>query len=114
MNHFFKITSKRTLAEGSYTYVVDINANHRVFAGHFPGNPIVPGVMSMMMVRMLAEDAMERVTHYATVKDCKYLQTIIPNGTPLTVNITTDGTNLSGEILSSEGVALMKIKSILE
>lgn len=114
MNDFFTIVSKNSISEGAYSYVVELNAGHKVFEGHFPGNPIVPGVMSMMMIRMLAEESLGRTTRYTVVKDCKYLQTIIPDGTALTVNVTTDGTALSGEIFSADSVCLMKIKGTIE
>lgn len=111
MNNFFTIVSQTSEKEGTYNYEVKLNSQHKVFEGHFPGNPIVPGVMSMMMIRMLAEETLGRSTRYAAVKDCKYLQTIVPDGNIIKVNVTTDGTALSGEILSSAGEGLMKIKA---
>lgn len=113
MNNLFDIISKSNTAESTYTYVVKLNKQHRVFEGHFPGNPIVPGVMSMMMIRMLVEDVIGRKTRFTAVKDCKYLQPIVPSDEPLTINFNTDGTAVNAEIVTSEGVGLMKIKGTI-
>jgi 3-hydroxyacyl-[acyl-carrier-protein] dehydratase len=36
---------------------IDIDANHPVFAGHFPGKPIVPGVMLLDRAQQAIEQA---------------------------------------------------------
>ena len=36
---------------------IDIDANHPVFAGHFPGKPIVPGVMLLDRAQQAIEAA---------------------------------------------------------
>ncbi|MFL5763272.1 MAG: 3-hydroxyacyl-ACP dehydratase [Bacteroidia bacterium] len=56
LNDFFKIT---TLDSGEkYTAHIELNANHRIFSGHFPGNPITPGVCLTQMVK----ETLEQIT----------------------------------------------------
>ncbi|MBR6249969.1 MAG: hypothetical protein IKR17_02100 [Bacteroidales bacterium] len=112
MVDFYNIISNSS--DGNrHSYVVKINANHRVFEGHFPGNPIVPGVMSLMMIRECAERQLGRTTHFAYIKDVKYIQAIVPNGEAINVCFDLDDNNLSGEVSSTSGTSLLKIKATL-
>lgn len=112
MDDFFNISERSTDGQ-QHIYKVTINANHRVFAGHFPGRPVVPGVMTMMMVRMCAEDAIGRATRFATVGQCKYNQAILPDGQPIVVRFTTDGTAITADVESAEGVSYVKMKGTI-
>lgn len=51
LNDFFRIGNIRS-AEGKVIVPVELNRGHEIFKGHFPGNPVVPGVC---MVQMLKE-----------------------------------------------------------
>ncbi len=112
MSEFYDILSRTT--EGSqHIFQVRINGNHRVFEGHFPGNPVVPGVMTMMMVRECAEEILNKKTRFSAVSQCKYSKMIVPDGKPISVKFSVDGATLSAEVLSCDGEQLMKIKGTL-
>ena len=51
LNDFFKILTFEK-AGNKITVVIELNAAHEIFKGHFPGNPVVPGVC---MVQVLKE-----------------------------------------------------------
>ena len=55
-----------------------LNREHPVFGGHFPGNPILPGVCTVQIIRELLEKAVgkELVLHKAA--SIKYLGFISP------------------------------------
>lgn len=112
MENIFRITNK-ALTENGASYTIEIDPKHKVFEGHFPGNPVLPGVVSLLMVRRCAEEMLGLKSHFASIKDIKYLQAIIPDGTPLTVNISCAEKTVTGEILSTESVCLMKMKGTL-
>ena len=113
MNDFFKILESKT-ADGCHEFIVDINKEHKVFEGHFPGNPVVPGVMSMMMIRKCAETIIGRKTRFATISQCKYHNVIIPDGRKKTIKVSVDETlTLKGEINDETGAALLTIKGTL-
>ena len=58
---------------------VSIDPNHSIFEGHFPDNPITPGVVQIQMVKELLEK------HYGTklkMKEmgrCKFVAILNPN-----------------------------------
>ena len=112
MQDFFTIRDK-ALTENGASFQVEINQQHHVFDGHFPGNPVLPGVVSMLMVRRCAENLLGIQSYFNNVKDIKYLQTIIPDGRPLTVNVACADKVVTAEIISADGVAMMKMKGTL-
>ncbi len=55
INDFFTVTSLSGEAP-SFRALLTVNARHRIFDGHFPGQPVVPGVCLMQMVQEVAGD----------------------------------------------------------
>jgi 3-hydroxyacyl-[acyl-carrier-protein] dehydratase len=58
--------------------VIKINAGHDIFRGHFPGQPVVPGVCMMQIVKELLETATGRSLRLHTGLDLKFLSVIDP------------------------------------
>lgn len=51
---------------------------HPVYQGHFPGNPITPGVLTLHMIRECVSQETGRQLHYSTVKSCRFVALIRP------------------------------------
>src|SRR5690606_39459978 len=49
---FYTIT-KTTVEDNQLEVKLNINANHEIFEGHFPGNPITPGVVQLEILKEL-------------------------------------------------------------
>jgi len=64
------------MAEGVSTF--SWPAGHPVFAGHFPGRPIVPGVMLLEWVQAEIGQAVGRATHEIRVREAKFFMPIEP------------------------------------
>ena len=47
--------------------VLNIPPDHPAFAGHFPGRPIVPGVLLLDHALLLAEQRMGRPLHLSLI-----------------------------------------------
>lgn len=78
--------------------VLKINPGHAIFGGHFPGQPVVPGVCMMQMVKELLETATSRSLRLHTGLDLKFLSVIDP-GRNNTIHMETNYTVLaSGDI----------------
>ena len=58
--------------------VLKINPEHAIFKGHFPGQPIVPGVCMMQMVKELIETGTGKLLRLQTGLDLKFLSVIDP------------------------------------
>jgi 3-hydroxyacyl-[acyl-carrier-protein] dehydratase len=58
--------------------VLKINPEHAIFKGHFPGQPVVPGVCMMQIVKELMEIGTGRSLRLHTGLDLKFLSVIDP------------------------------------
>ncbi len=77
LNHFFTISDK--LVNGNeLTVMLTINKDHRIFEGHFPGQPVVPGVCMMQIILELMEQVTEKRLKLLTAQDMKFLAVINP------------------------------------
>ena len=56
-------------------------ADDPVFAGHFPGHPLLPGIFQIEMTRGLAESALGGSFVVRAVTKAKFLRPIIPGET---------------------------------
>lgn len=77
---FFYITSLER-AEGRINAVLEINPNHKIFDGHFPGQPVVPGVCMMQVVKEILESALSKATRLINAGQLKFLTVIDPRET---------------------------------
>ena len=57
---------------------VAINKSHRVFDGHFPGTPVVPGVCMTQIIKELTEKGLEKSLRLTKADQLKFLSVINP------------------------------------
>lgn len=76
-NNFFKIIEFRQ-DEHSLHAVLELDPLHKIFEGHFPGQPVVPGVCMMQMQKELLEKAMGRKANLLRADHAKFLSMIDP------------------------------------
>lgn len=69
-----QITSTGHSVEAS----VRIEKSHAIFEGHFPGQPILPGVCMMQLIKELIESAEKKKYRLATAGNMKFLNVIDP------------------------------------
>lgn len=74
---FFYITNLDE-GDGKITAVLELNATHKIFEGHFPGRPVVPGVCMIQMVKEILESVLEKSTRLAGADLIKFLVVIDP------------------------------------
>ena len=78
-----------TKTDGSVEASVKLNKDHEVFKGHFPGNPIMPGVCSIQLVKELSEKALNKALFLSVVSNVKFMAIINPNENE-TIRLTLD------------------------
>ena len=67
-----------TKTDGSVEASLKLNKDHEVFKGHFPGNPIMPGVCSIQLVKELTEKALDKKLFLSVVSNVKFMAIINP------------------------------------
>lgn len=84
LGDFFTIGSLETpVHDGSFTVkaILDINPSHPIFEGHFPGQPVVPGVCMMQMIKEVLETVIGQETRLVSAASAKFLAMIDPGET---------------------------------
>ncbi|MBC9813438.1 3-hydroxyacyl-ACP dehydratase [Crocinitomicaceae bacterium CZZ-1] len=59
-----------------------LNAADSIFEGHFPGNPVTPGVAQLEIVKELLSLHYKRPIQLKSISNCKYLAIMNPVETP--------------------------------
>lgn len=59
-----------------------LNADHTIFKGHFPGNPVTPGVAQLEIVKELLSVHYNRPVRLKSISNCKYLAIMNPVESP--------------------------------
>jgi len=62
----------------SCVYRLELNSKHEIFQGHFPGNPILPGVCQVQIVKEIFESVHPEYNCIISSKAIKFLSIIDP------------------------------------
>ncbi len=77
LNDFFTINDT-VKSETEIWVELHINSNHKIFEGHFPNQPVVPGVCMMQMIKEILEQVIGNETNLTQAADMKFLAVINP------------------------------------
>jgi len=76
-DNFYQIKEMHHTDTG-VNFLVHFNVEHFIYAAHFPGNPITPGVCIVQIVKELTEKLTQTPLFLKTVKNIKFVQVINP------------------------------------
>ena len=57
---------------------IELNPGHALYQGHFPGQPVVPGVCTLQMIKESAEQIVSQPLQYVQIASSKFLSAINP------------------------------------
>jgi len=106
---FFTISSIQK-ENNSFKIMLELNAMHKIFEGHFPGQPVVPGACMLQMVKEVTEIILIKKIQLTKADNIKFLLLINPNEhkallMTLTCNISEDGiANVSANLSNGSSV----------
>jgi 3-hydroxymyristoyl/3-hydroxydecanoyl-(acyl carrier protein) dehydratase len=69
---------------------VTIDVNHPSLAGHFPGHPVVPGVVMLGEIMNVIRDMANEPIEFVGMPSAKFLSPLSP-GEPLTIRLNQQG-----------------------
>ncbi len=77
LNDFFKINDTESSASEIWAELL-IDADHKIFEGHFPNQPVVPGVCMMQMIKEIIEQVLGKTTNLVQAAEMKFMAVINP------------------------------------
>lgn len=109
---------KKYAAEGSeIKATLELDENHAVFKGHFPDQPVVPGVCMMQSVKELVERYVKQKLTVIEADNMKFLSVLDPRVNKViqaTVSIVNNESSFSiNASLFADNVTFFKLKATL-
>lgn len=93
------------------------NAEHPIFQGHFPGQPVVPGVCMIQLIQETLEQALDKEVVLVSSSQVKFLHVIDPRQFPSTdlllqYSVNENGTYQVSSTLMKETTSFMKMNAV--
>ncbi len=82
LKDFFRISKLDAGDNSIYRAATELNKDHAVYAGHFPGNPVVPGVCLVHMLKELVSQILKKPVILCEAGSIKFLHVINPSVHP--------------------------------
>lgn len=71
-----------TVVENAVTANITVSKDHIIFKGHFPDNPVMPGVCMMQIIKEITEMVVKKKLFMQSANDIKFMAIINPFNTP--------------------------------
>lgn len=114
-NNFYSIEAKN-VENDQHVYSIMIDAKHTIFDGHFPNNPVTPGVVQMEIVKELTGDAIGNPVGLNTMSNCKFLAILNPEENPsvdVQLKITKEEDEIKvNAVIQNENGAFLKMSAV--
>jgi 3-hydroxyacyl-[acyl-carrier-protein] dehydratase len=78
LNSFYTLEAAPETTPTRVQATIRLNPDHAIFAGHFPGQPVVPGVCMLQIIKELLESAIGQRVQLATAGNVKFLAVLVP------------------------------------
>jgi 3-hydroxyacyl-[acyl-carrier-protein] dehydratase len=80
---FYSIQSDEEISSENHRFQIEINPNHPIFPGHFPGQPVLPGVCLIQIGKELIENIVHRKLFLHKGSNIKFLNVVDPRAHPI-------------------------------
>ena len=80
LKNFYTIKDIQTADK--HTVSIELNPNHEIYKGHFPGNPVVPGVCLTQMTKEVIETITGKKLRMLTGDNLKFTAVLNPEINP--------------------------------
>lgn len=82
LNNFYNQTKIEKVSENVYNISIHLNASHDIFKGHFPENPVAPGVCMLQIVKEITEKIVSKNLFMNQCSNVKFMALINPETNP--------------------------------
>jgi len=83
-NEFYELKTLKPVggSENEYEAFIRLNKDSAIFKGHFPGNPVVPGVCMVQILKELTSEITNTKLTMQSVSNIKFMALINPEVNP--------------------------------
>lgn len=116
-NTFFSFTTPEF--DGSLLKTtINLNPAHDIFKGHFPGNPVVPGVCTMQIIKEVLESYLRKKLRLVKADNIKFLSFIDPNqngqvGLEVKITMVDEQVKADAQLVNA-GIVFLKFKGVFK
>ena len=82
LKDFYNVQLVDKISDQKYIATILLNAKHEVFKGHFPGNPVTPGVCMMQIIKEFTQEITGFSLQLKSSNNVKFMALINPEETP--------------------------------
>jgi len=114
--NLYKITSVSALGDGSVSFEVQLNSECEIFKGHFPGQPVLPGVCTLEIIKDCIANIRGNKVILSGISQCKFTGMVDPrieNILKIDIEIKSCSKDLPGSvnaIVSASERVILKLK----
>ena len=76
--NLYSIKKSETIDDFNFNIQIELNPKHEIFDGHFPNNPIMPGVCMIQIIKELTELFTSQKLFLSKVSNVKFMAIINP------------------------------------
>ena len=104
-------------ADSTIEAIVELDEQHKIFEGHFPGHPVLPGACMLQMVKELLETFFQKPLRLVKADDIRFSAMVDPTANKeLTFSIQyhlmeTQSIDVNAKILKQDNTVCCKIKA---
>lgn len=78
LQDFYIVDKINAINEGKFVATIILNKDHAIFKGHFPGNPVTPGVCMMQIIKEITESILNVSLTMVSTSNVKFMALINP------------------------------------
>ena len=114
--HFYSV-KEFNFTDNQLKAIIELNPEHDVFKGHFPNNPVTPGVCMLQILKELTEQATNTNLFIKECSNVKFMALINPETNPvlaitIDINQVEENFKIKASASFNETVAL-KVSALL-
>jgi len=115
---FYQINDK-TQSDSGTSFHLKLNPNHFIYKGHFPMQPVLPGVCTLQIIKECAQQLVNMHLRYKQIILCKFLRFVDPvKDSEITLTIALNEKDADTYQLTANGMCgdayLIKLKAIMK
>lgn len=78
LKDFYTIVELDSSDKENIKAIIDLNKDHEVYKGHFPGNPVVPGVCLTQLIKEVMEKVENKELSLVYADNIKFMAVVNP------------------------------------